>query len=469
MAAKKEKTDGEKLAEKLLTKKKNGALMLSDEKIKKADKFSEGYKDFLDKAKTEREAVIETVAQAESAGFEKYQFGKKYKAGDKFYYVNREKAVILTVMGTEPIETGVRIAVAHIDSPRLDLKQNPIYEDKELCLFKTHYYGGIKKYQWTAIPMSLHGVIVKEDGEKVTVNIGEDKSDPVFCVTDLLPHLADAQMKKPLHQGITGEQLNLLIGSRPFKDDKVSEKVKLNILAILNEKYGIVEDDFISAELEAVPQFKAKDVGFDRSMVGSYGQDDRVCAYTALQAILKCKDPVKTCMTVLTDKEETGSDGNTGLNSSYMPYFISNLASVYGVEGRNVMSRSECLSADVNAAFDPTFPDGYEFRNASKINYGVVATKFTGARGKAGTSDASAEFVGKIRKLFDDNDIVWQTGELGKVDGGGGGTVAQYVANLDIDVIDVGVPVLSMHAPFEVTSKIDIYMAYKAFSVFFAD
>ncbi|MGN0594626.1 MAG: aminopeptidase [Hominimerdicola sp.] len=469
MAAKKEKSEGEKLAEKLLTKKKNGAFTLSDEKIKKADKFCEGYKEFLDNAKTEREAVIATVAMAKDAGFEKFEMGKKYKAGDKFYYVNRDKAVILTVMGTEPIENGVRIAVAHIDSPRLDLKQNPIYEDKELCLFKTHYYGGIKKYQWTTVPMSLHGVIVKADGEKVTVNIGEGKDDPVFCVTDLLPHLATAQMQKPLHQGITGEQLNLLIGSRPFKDDKVSEKVKLNILAILNEKYGIVEDDFISAELEAVPQFKAKDVGFDRSMVGAYGQDDRVCGYTALQAILKCKNPAKTCMTVLTDKEETGSDGNTGLNSSYMPYFISNLASVYGVEGRNVMSKSECLSADVNAAFDPTFPEGYEYRNSSKINYGVVATKFTGSRGKSGTSDASAEFVGRIRKLFDDNEIIWQTGELGKVDGGGGGTVAQYVANLDIDVIDVGVPVLSMHAPFEVTSKIDIYMAYKAFSVFFAD
>ena len=459
MDKKKEKSEGQKLADKILSKRENGILRMSDEKIKKADKFCEGYKDFLNTAKTEREAVIESVKQAKKAGFEEYEAGKKYEAGDKFYYVNREKAVILTVMGKK----------SYIDSPRLDLKQHPLYEDKELCLFKTHYYGGIKKYQWTTVPMSLHGVIVKADGDKVTVNIGEDENDPVFCVTDLLPHLADEQMRRPAVKLIKGEELNLLIGSRPFKDDKVSEKVKLNIMAILNEKYGIVEDDFVSAELEAVPQFKASDVGFDRSMVGSYGQDDRVCGYTALQAILKCKEPEYTCMTVLTDKEETGSDGNTGLNSSYLPYFISDLAKTYGLDGRTVMSASECLSADVNAAYDPTFAEPYEAKNASFINYGVVATKFTGARGKSGTSDASAEFVGRIRKLFDDNGIIWQTGELGKVDGGGGGTVAMYIANLNFDVIDVGVPVLSMHAPFEVTSKIDTYMAYKAFSVFFED
>ena len=424
---KKEKSEGEKLAEKLLSDKKNGGLRLSEEKLKKADKFCEGYKSFLNTAKTEREAVIEAVAQAEKAGFKPYEKGKKYDAGDKFYFVNRGKAIILTVMGKDGLEKGIRLAAAHIDSPRLDLKQNPLYEDKELCLFKTHYYGGIKKYQWTTVPMSLHGVVIKADGESGTVNIGEDKDDPVFCVTDILPHLADAQMKRPAPQLIKGEELNLLIGSRPFR------------------------------------------VGFDRSMVGSYGQDDRVCAYTALQAILKCKDPKKTCMTILTDKEETGSDGNTGLNSSYLPYFIADLAKVYGLEGRNVISASECLSADVNAAYDPTFSEPFEIRNSSQINYGVVATKFTGARGKSGTSDASAEFVGRVRKLFDEHNIVWQTGELGKVDGGGGGTVAQYIANLDMNVIDVGVPVLSMHAPFEITSKIDTYMAYKAFSVFFAD
>ena len=378
MDKKNEKTQAEKLEEKLLSNHKNGGLILSDDKIKKADKFAEGYKDFLDKAKTEREAVAQTIELAKKNGFEEYVLGKEYKEGDKFYYNNRGKAVILTVMGKKPLSDGIRIAAAHIDSPRLDLKQNPLYEDGEIALFKTHYYGGIKKYQWTAIPLSLHGVIVKSDGEIVTVNIGEDKNDPVFCVTDLLPHLADAQMKRTPAELIKGEELNILVGSRPFKDDKVSNKVKLNIMSILNEKYGVVEDDFISAELEAVPQFKASDVGFDRSMIGAYGQDDRVCAYPALQAILKCKTPKHTCMTVLTDKEETGSDGNTGLNSSYLPYFINNLAKMQGLEGYNVMSASECLSADVNAAVDPTFPDVTEARNASKINYGVVATKFTG-------------------------------------------------------------------------------------------
>ncbi len=469
MEKKNERSKAEKLSEKLLSDHKNGGLRLSDEKLKKADKFAVGYKQFLDLAKTEREAVIQAVKMAEDAGFVPYEKGKKYESGDKFYFVNRGKAVILTVMGKKPLDEGIRLAAAHIDSPRLDLKQNPLYEDMELALFKTHYYGGIKKYQWTTVPMSLHGVIVRADGEKITVCVGEDEDDPVFCVTDLLPHLATAQMKRTPAELVKGEELNILIGSRPFKDDKISNKVKLNIMSILNEKYGITEDDFISAELEAVPQFKARDLGFDRSMVAAYGQDDRVCAYTALEAILKCKEPEHTCMTVLTDKEETGSDGNTGLNSSYLPYFIDDLARVYGLVGHNVISASECLSADVNAAVDPTFPDVTETRNASKLNYGVVATKFTGSRGKSGTSDASAEFVGRVRRLFDENEVIWQTGELGKVDMGGGGTVAQYIADLDMDVIDVGVPVLSMHAPLEVTSKIDIYMAYKAFSVFFAD
>lgn len=457
------------LKEKLFYTQKHASEIISDDETKKADEFCDGYMDFLRTAKTEREATEYFVEKAEKLGFKPFVRGEKYKCGDKVYLNNRGKAVILCVMGKEPVENGIRLSAAHIDSPRLDLKPNPLYEDNELAYFKTHYYGGIKKYQWTTVPMSLHGVVIKADGESVTVNIGEDKDDPVFCVTDILPHLADAQMKRPAPQLIKGEELNLLIGSRPFRDDAVSNKVKLNIMAILNEKYGIVEDDFVSAELEAVPAFKAQDVGFDRSMVGSYGQDDRVCAYTALQAILKCKDPKKTCMTILTDKEETGSDGNTGLNSSYLPYFIADLAKVYGLEGRNVISASECLSADVNAAYDPTFSEPFEIRNSSQINYGVVATKFTGARGKSGTSDASAEFVGRVRKLFDEHNIVWQTGELGKVDGGGGGTVAQYIANLDMNVIDVGVPVLSMHAPFEITSKIDTYMAYKAFSVFFAD
>ena len=469
MEKKEEKSKAKKLKDKLFSNPKNSGLIMSDEEIAKADKFCEGYKKFLNSAKTEREAVIEAVKLAKKKGFAEYEYGKKYKAGDKFYYVNRKKAVILGVMGKKPLSEGVRIAVAHIDSPRIDLKQHPLYEADELALFKTHYYGGIKKYQWTTIPLSLHGVIIKADGEEVTVNIGEDKNDPVFCITDLLPHLATEQMKRPAPAIVKGEELNVLIGSRPFRDDDISEKVKLNIMSILNEKYGIVEDDFISAELEAVPAFGAADVGFDRSLVGSYGQDDRVCAYPALEAILDCKTPEKTALTVLTDKEETGSDGNTGLNSSYLPYFIFDLAKTHGFDERQVISNSECLSADVNAAYDPTFPEPTEKNNAAHMNYGICVTKFTGSRGKSGTSDASAEFVARVRMLLDKNGVIWQTGELGKVDAGGGGTVAQFVANLNIDVIDVGVPVLSMHAPFEITAKNDIYNGYKAFLCFFED
>lgn len=463
------KSASSELKDKLFMKRKNGFLRMSDEEIKSCDNFSENYKCFLNSAKTEREAVITSVELLEKKGFKPYSIGMELRPGAKIYRVNRGKAVIASVIGSESIEKGVRLCAAHIDSPRLDMKQNPLYEDNEMAFFKTHYYGGLKKYQWTAMPLSLHGVIVKSDGTQITVNIGENESDPVFCVTDLLPHLAAEQMKRPLSQAIKGEELNIVIGSRPFRDDDASEAVKLNIISILNEKYGITEDDFISAELEAVPAFKAKDIGFDRSMVGSYGQDDRVCAYTALAAVLNCENPKHTVVTVLTDKEETGSDGNTGLCSSYLKYFIYDLAAEFGAQGYRVLSASQCLSADVNAAFDPTFPDVNEKNNCAYINKGVVVTKFTGARGKSGTSDASAEFVGRVRMLLDNKNVVWQTGELGKVDIGGGGTVAAYIANLDVDTIDVGVPVLSMHAPYEIVSKIDVYMAYRAFQVFIAD
>lgn len=466
MAEKKKKSEAKLLEEKLCMKKENGILTADDDVIKKTDSFCEDYKKFLDKAKTEREAVEFAVAAAEKKGFVPFEKGKALKAGDKVYCVNRNKAVILAVMGSKDISEGVHIAAAHIDSPRLDLKQNPLYEDGEAAYFKTHYYGGIKKYQWTTIPLALHGVVVKKDGETVKVSVGEEDSDPVFCVTDLLPHLASAQMKRPAAELVKGEELNILIGSRPFKDDEISDKVKLNILSILNEKYGITEEDFLSAELEAVPAFKAKDIGFDRSMVGSYGHDDRVCAYTALRAVLDCKKPSKTAVCVLTDKEETGSDGNTGLRSSYLKYFIYDLAEACGSDGRTVLSASECLSADVNAAFDPTFPDVSEKKNAAFINKGVCVTKYTGARGKSGTSDASAEFVGRVRAMLDKNSVIWQTGELGKVDAGGGGTVAAYIANLNVDTIDVGVPVLSMHAPFEIVSKLDVYMTNRAFYAF---
>lgn len=465
----KEKSRAEELKEKLFYNPKHASEVISQEETDKADAFCEEYKSFLNKAKTEREAVVYVLEKAKKNGFVEFDREKKYNAGDKIYYNNRGKSIILAVIGKKGLESGTRLSAAHIDSPRLDMKQNPLYEDTEIAYFKTHYYGGVKKYQWTAIPLSLHGVVVKRDGTKAYVNVGEDDNDPKFVVTDLLPHLAAEQMKRTLADGIRGEELNILIGSRPFKDDEASEKVKLNIMNILFEKYGIIESDFLSAELEAVPAFKSCDIGFDRSMIGSYGHDDRVCAYPAAEAIFNIENPEYTAITVLTDKEEIGSDGNTGLNSSYLKYFVADLANMQGVNYHTVLSNTHCLSADVNAAFDPTFPDVSERRNASYINKGVVITKYTGSRGKAGTSDASAEYMGKIRSMLDGAEVVWQSGELGKVDAGGGGTVAMYLAALDIDVVDLGVPVLSMHAPFEVVSKLDVYMAYRAFKTFFEE
>ncbi len=469
MKMSKEKSKAEELKEKLFYVPKHASEVISQSETDKADEFCEEYKNFLNKAKTEREAVIYVLDKAKKNGYVEFDRDKKYQAGDKVYYNNRGKSVILAVIGKKSLKEGIRLSAAHIDSPRLDMKQNPLYEDSDIAYFKTHYYGGIKKYQWTAIPLSLHGVVVKKDGTKAQVNVGEDDGDPKFVVTDLLPHLAAEQMKRTLADGIRGEELNIVIGSRPFKDDEASEKVKLNVMNILFEKYGITESDFLSAELEAVPAFKATDIGFDRSMIGSYGHDDRVCAYPAAEAIFNIENPDYTAVTVLTDKEEIGSDGNTGLNSSYFKYFVADLANMQGVNYHTVLSNTQCLSADVNAAFDPTFADVSEKRNASYVNKGVVITKYTGSRGKAGTSDASAEYMGKIRSMLDGENIVWQSGELGKVDAGGGGTVAMYLAALDIDVVDLGVPVLSMHAPFEVVAKLDVYMAYRAFKAFFEE
>ncbi|MCL2077709.1 MAG: aminopeptidase [Oscillospiraceae bacterium] len=469
------KSKSKDLQEKLFLQRKNTAKIFTQEEQKKADKFCEGYKSFLNVAKTEREAVEQAVEACIKAGFSEFEIGKKYKVGDKVYKLNRQKSVIAAVIGKDDLKNGVNLLAAHIDSPRLDLKQRPLYEEAELAYFKTHYYGGIKKYQWTAVPLALHGVIVKSDLSVVKVNIGEDAADPVFAVTDLLPHLAEEQYKRPANQLIKGEELNILIGSRPFKEDDGNDPaggsnlVKLNIMKLLNEKYGLNEADFLSAELELVPAFKACDVGFDRSLIGSYGQDDRVCAYTALKALLDLKKaPKRTAVVILTDKEEVGSDGNTGLKSSYLEFFLNDLADMQNLPVRTLLSNSKCLSADVNVGFDPTFPDVNEKLNVAYLNYGVAVTKFTGSRGKSGTSDASAEFTAEVRKLFDDNKIAWQTGELGKVDLGGGGTVAMFLANLNIDVIDVGVPVLSMHAPLEITAKNDVYTAYKAFGVFIA-
>ncbi len=462
-----EKTKIDEMKEKLFYNPKHVSTVISESEVDIADGFCEGYKEFLDKGKTEREAAAEIIALAKANGFTEFIPGEKYTAGEKVYYNNRNKSVILCVIGKRSIIDGVKIAAAHIDSPRVDLKPNPLYEDSDMALFKTHYYGGIKKYQWTAIPLSLHGAVVLKDGTTINVCVGEAEDDPKFVITDLLPHLGGEQNKRTLREGIRGEELNVLVGSRPFKNEECAEAVKLNILSILYEKYGFTEADFLSAEFEAVPAFKACDIGFDRSMIGSYGHDDRVCAYPAVMAALDAENPDYTIMSVLTDKEETGSDGNTGLNSSYMTYFINYLAAMEGYDGYEVIRKSECLSADVTAAFDPTFPDVMERRNAAFINKGVAVMKYTGSGGKGGTSDASAEFMGKVRAMLDNAGVVWQVGELGKVDAGGGGTVAKYVANLDIDVVDIGVPVLSMHAPFETVSKLDVYMAYKAFSEFF--
>lgn len=467
MAKKVEKIDAKELSKQLLNDRTHGVKKAGAAEMKKADKFAEGYKAFLDEAKTERESVDYAVKAAEAAGFMPFDPSHKYKAGDKVYYNNRGKAMCLAVIGKKGCREGVRIAAAHIDNPRIDLKPIPLYEANELALLKTHYYGGIKHYQWTAIPLSMHGKIVRKDGTEITVNVGDKPSDPQFTITDILPHLGRDQMGKKLGEAFTGEDLNILVGSLPLEDAEGEQLFKLNVMKILNEQYGVVESDLISAEISFVPAFRAADIGFDRSMVGAYGHDDRVCAYPALEAVLNCKTPERTVITCLADKEEIGSVGNTGLCSEYLNYFVADLAAAEGLEPRHVWSASNCLSADVTAAYDPTYAYAYEAGNSCYLNRGVGVAKYTGSRGKGGSNDASAEFVGWVRRILDDADVVWQIGELGKVDQGGGGTVALDISRLNADVIDIGVPVLSMHAPFEVVSKLDVYMAYKAFKAYF--
>ena len=463
-----EKSKTAKLKERIMMEEPKGIKALSKKEIKKADDFCKGYKKFLDNSPIEREAVRYTVGIAKKAGFTEYDAEAEYKAGDKVYCINRDKAIALAVIGKNGVKNGARLAIAHIDSPRIDLKPNPLYEANNLALFKTHYYGGLKKYQWTAIPLSLHGSVVKLDGTRVDVSWGDREDESCFCITDLLPHLAQEQASKPMAKAFTGEDLNVLVGSRPY-DTKDEEKdlVKLNVMAILNKKYGICEGDFLSAELCLVPTNKSKDIGFDASMIGGYGHDDKVCAYPALMAAVDVEAPEQTCVTYLTDKEEIGSDGNTGMQSDFLRFFIYDLAMQDGVEGYRALSKSTCLSADVNAAFDPTYASAYEAKNCSYLNNGVIISKYTGHGGKYDTSDASAEYMGKIRAMLEKNDILWQVGELGRVDLGGGGTIAKFVANMNVDVVDLGVPVLSMHAPFEIVSKTDVYMAYRAFFAFF--
>lgn len=457
---------GKELQEKLTWKFPHIAQAAPDQ-VKEAAEFCEGYKTFLDEGKTERECVKAAEALLKAAGYTVFDEHKAYKAGDKVYTINRGKSLIATTYGTKPVAEGVRINGAHIDSPRLDLKPNPLYEKQDMALLKTHYYGGIRKYQWGTTPLAMHGVVIKKNGEAVHISLGENPGDPVFCITDLLPHLAAEQDGRTLKDGLKGEELNVVIGSIPYADEEIKEPVKLLALQLLHERYGIVEGDFMRAEIEMVPAGKAQDVGLDRSMIGAYGQDDRVCAYTALMAEIETKMPAYTTVTILTDKEEIGSTGNTGLNSNYVGDYITWLAEAQGANPKEVFRNSVCLSSDVNAAFDPTFPGVHDPLNACYLNKGCVLTKYTGARGKAGSSDASAELMAKIIAIMEEAGVYWQIGELGAVDAGGGGTIAQFVARLNIDVVDLGVPILSMHSPFELSAKLDVYHTYKAFRAFY--
>ena len=467
MDEKKELTRGEQLRRALTYQKKNGYDRLQPGELEAIEAYCSGYKQFLDGGKTERECVDRTIALAETAGFRPYVRGMELKPGDKVYRSNRGKAVMLAVIGRKDLEQGVNIGAAHIDSPRLDLKQNPVYEAEELAFFKTHYYGGIRKYQWVTIPLELHGVVALKGGNVVRISVGNGEGDPLFTIDDLLPHLGAEQSKKPLGEAIPGESLNILIGSRPLADDEGSDRVKVAVLELLNRKYGIVEEDFISAELCAVPAFRASDIGFDRSMIGAYGHDDRVCAYAALAALLQLDTPERTAVCMLADKEEIGSEGVTGMKSASFDTFMADLCAAQGVLPRACYEKSFCLSADVTAAYDPNFADVYEKRNSAFVNYGMGLCKYTGARGKSGASDASAELVAYVRKVLDGAGVAWQMAELGKVDAGGGGTVAAYMAERNIDTLDAGVPVLSMHSPFETVGKLDCYMTYKGMKAVF--
>jgi len=461
-----EKTEGQALCEKLFYSPKSVYETATDEDRAAIRAYADSYIKFLDSCKVEREAVKYGIEMAKERGYIEYNFGDKIVRGGKYYYNNRGKALYIFAVGTKPLEEGIHISAAHIDSPRLDLKQNPLYQASDIAYFKTHYYGGIKKYQWPTIPLALHGSVVRADGSTVDIKIGEDDGDPVFYITDLLIHLAKDQMTKTLSDAIPGESLNLVAGCTPLNLAGADEKVKLNIMNILYEKYGITEADFLSAELSAVPADKARYIGLDYGLVGSYGHDDRVCAFAEMTGFFEDDVHERTAMVILADKEETGSDGVTGMQSAAFTDLIEEICSQIGANSSLVRSNSRCLSADVSAAFDPAFAEVYETRNTAYINKGVVMSKYTGARGKSGTSDASAEFVGWVRNMLDSNKVFWQTAELGKVDQGGGGTVAMYIAAKNIDTVDLGVPVLSMHAPWEAISTADLYMTHKAFAAF---
>ena len=451
----------EELRESLLRAPKNGYARITDEERADMESYCKRYMAFMDACKTEREATAWAVREAEKLGYKPFVPGTDANPGDKIYYNNRKKAIALAVIGTESLEKGANICAAHVDSPRMDLKPNPLYEDSEIAYFKTHYYGGIKKYQWPTIPLALHGVVYRKDGSVVTVTVGEDDSDPVLMVSDLLIHLAGDQMQKTLAKGIEGEQLNVILGTEPLEGDG-ADLVKLNVMKWLNEKYGLIEADFQSAELTIVPAGKCREVGLDRSLLGAYGHDDRVCAYAELEALFTIENPAKTAVCILADKEEIGSIGISGMQSHFFEHFMGGLCDAQGVKLEDCFANSFCLSADVSNAFDPNFPETCDKRNNSHLNYGVAICKYTGARGKSGASDASAEAMGHVRSTFERSGVIWQTATLGKVDQGGGGTVAAYMANRNIVTVDAGVPVLNMHAPMELVSKLDCYETMRA-------
>lgn len=463
----------EELKDKLFNKKENGWKDLNNEEKNKIFEFSDNYMSFLNVSKTEREFIKNARKLADENGYKDIMEFDSLKPGDKIYFINREKSMYLAIIGTEPIENGLHIIGSHVDSPRLDLKPNPLCEDTELAYFKTHYYGGIKKYQWTTIPLAIHGRIVKPNGEKIDICIGEDSADPIFTITDLLPHLAQDQMQKKLKDGIDGEDLKLLVGSIPFGNENGTDLVKLNILNILNQKYGITEADLSSSEIELVPEFKARSLGFDSGLIAAYGQDDKVCAYTSLMAMMELNNVKNTAVCILSDKEEIGSMGNTGMESHMFDFFVSEILNKIGVNKPNLLDRVFCfskmLSSDVDAGYDPIYASVSDRENAGFLGKGISLNKYTGARGKSGASDANAEYVAWIRSLLEKNDIKYQIAELGKVDIGGGGTIAYIIANKGTDVIDLGVPVLSMHAPYEVTSKYDVYSAYRTYKAFWQE
>ncbi len=452
----------------LFYKQKHVHDLMGEEELKLSEDYCQKYMDYLQKAKTERLAVSEAVALAEKYGFHEFDRSAPIKAGDKVFRSVRGKLLLLAVVGKESMAEGANICAAHIDSPRLDLKQIPLYEQNELAYFKTHYYGGIRKYQWVTIPLELHGVVALKTGENVTVNIGADPADPILYISDLLPHLAAKQSEQPLAKAIPGEKLNIILGSLPVRDDTGADRVKLNVMKILNEKYGITEEDFLSAEIEAVPAYPVREAGLDRSLIAGYGHDDRVCAFAELQAIYETEAPEKTAVCILADKDEIGSVGVSGMISEAFECFMGDLCDKQGVKLEHCFEKSFCVSADVTNAFDPTWPEVSEYRNNSKLNYGVGIAKFTGRGGKSGSNDASAEVMGKIRRIFAENGVVWQYAELGRVDEGGGGTVACYMGNRNIDTVDAGVPVLSMHSPYEIVAKHDCYMTYKAMKAVYA-